>query len=362
MTWTSPVALILPPDQIYTEGGLQTVVTLNATNTKQAFVFSARADANAVSVFFRTNSVTTSQSVTVSIQSVNATSQPSRASGTILGATSNGYGTQATIAANTLYEVTLGETVALTTGTQYAVVIEWTSTTGTAQIVVHVNTGFMPLGRSSVFAHRQTYTSGAWGTPAWPIPGVGFAIGVRTDAANWWMPEFAMPGSSVATNSAYGSTSSPDEYGNKLYLPAGDVTGLWVASDQDGTGTVVVYDNSDNVVVSATIVPNERGTSAYGSCLYPVAPTAITEGWYRVTQKPDTTTTVSRFICTYTSNQQDGRSMGSNCCLTQRTDNGAWTDTATSQMMIGVEMEPTFGSGSGGGMIVHPGFAGGFRS
>lgn len=362
MTWTSPVALILPPDQIYTEGGLQTVVTLNATNTKQAFVFRARADANAVSVFFRTGSVTTSQSVTVSIQSVDATSQPSRPSGTVLGATSNGYGTQATIAASTLYEVTLGETVALTRGTQYAVVVEWTSTTGTAQIVVSCSTNFYtPLGRSSVFVNRQTYTSGAWGSPTSTQTGAGFAIGVRTDAANWWMPEFVMPGASITTNTTYGSTSSPDEYGNKLYLPAGDVTGLWVASDQDGTGTVVLYDNSDNVVVSATIVPNERGTSGYGICLYPVAPTAITEGWYRVTQKPDTTTTVSRFICTYTSNQQDGRAMGSNCCLTQRTDNGAWTDTATGQMMIGVEMEPTFGAGSGG-MIVHPGMGGGFRS
>ena len=361
MTWTSPVALILPPDQIYTEGGLQTTVSLSATNTRQAFLFRARSDASVQSVFFRTGTVTTSQSLTLSVQSVDATSQPSRASGTILGATSNGSGTVASPAASTLYEVTLGETVALTAGTQYAVVVEWTSTTGTAQIVVHVNTGFMPLGRSSVFVHRQTYISGAWGTPVWQTLGVGFAIGVRTDAANWWMPEFAMPGSSVVVNTTYGSTSSPDEYGNKLYLPAGDVTGLWVASDQDGGGTVVLYDNSDNVVVSATIVPNERGNSGYGCCLYPVAPTAITEGWYRVTQKPDTTTTVSRFICTYTSNQQDGRAMGSNCCLTQRTDNGAWTDTATGQMMIGVEMDPTFGAGSGGGIQIARGMHGGMR-
>lgn len=338
------VALILPPDQIYTEGGLQTTVTLNTTNTRQAFLFRAKANANAVSVFFRTNVVSTSQSLKISIQSVDATSQPSRPSGTILGATANGFGTVASPAANTLYEVTLGETVALTAGTQYAVVIEWTSTTGSLQIAVASSTNFTPIGRASLFVNRQTYVSGAWGTPVTSGASAGFSVGVRTDAANWWMPEFTMPGSSMSINSTYGSTSSPDEFGNKIYLPSGNVTALWVASDADGTGSMVLYDNSNNTVVSATIAPNERGIGAYSSCFYPVAPTAITEGWYRVTQKPDTTTTVSRFVCAYTANQENGRAMGANCHLTQRTDNGSWTDTTTSMMMIGVEMEPTFGS------------------
>ena len=349
MTWSSPVALILPPDLLATEGGLQTTVTLNSTNTKQAFLFKARATANIISVFIRTGTVTTSQSIKVSIQSVNEASQPSRPSGTILGATANGYGVQASLAAGTLYEVTLSESVAMTIGDQYAVVIEWTSTAGTAQIVVATNVNYTPLGRASNFMNRQTYTSGSWGAPTSLNSGSGFVIGIRTDASNWWMPEVTMPGVSYSVNFGFGSTNNPDEVGNKLYLPAGNVTALWASTDEDGTGSLVLYDSSDSVVASASLKPNQRGISAYACSLHSITGTAIAEGWYRITLKPDSTTTVSRFVATYSTNQQNGRAMGSNCCLTQRTDAGSWTDTAEAQMMIGVEMEPTFGSGSSGG-------------
>lgn len=345
MTWNSPVALILPPDLIYTEGGLQSYVNLNTTNTKQAFIFQAKNSANVQSLFFRTGGASSVQPISVSLQSVDSTSYPPKPSGTILGATNNGYGTVASPAATTTYEVTLGETVAVTAGTEYAFVVEWTSTAGGfLQIATGVNISMLPLGRASVFNMRQTYASGSWGNPASYGAGGGVPIGIKTDAANWWMPGFVMPGPSNSMNTTYSSSSNPDEFGNKLYLPSGDLTGLWVVSDQDGTGTVVLYDNADNVIVSATIVPNERGTNGYSCCFYQVSPVAITEGWYRVTQKPDTTTTVSRFVCAYTANQENGRAMGANCHLTQRTDNGSWTDTTTSMMMIGVEMEPTFGS------------------
>lgn len=345
MAWTSPISLVLPPDNLYFEGGLQATTTLNATTTRLTFVFKARKSQTISAIYFRTGTVTTAQSLKVSLQSVTG-GPPPTPSGTILGATSNGYGTVASPAATTTYEVTLGENVSLTAGTSYAVVIEWTSTTGTLQIIRRYNSSVVAgLTRANGCAYQGTYASSAWSLVEGTSAGVAAVYGLKATSGNWWNPDNVLPpATSITQNSTYNSTSSPDEYGNRIYLPAGTVNALWVNSDADGAGSLLLINDGGTTIATGTVTPSERIGSSYTMIIAPITPTVISEGWYRVTQQPSTSTNVTRFINTYDSGQENGRAMGANCYLTQRTDAGAWTDTTTSMMAIGVEMEPTFGS------------------
>lgn len=344
MPWTSPVSLVLPPDIIYVEGGLQSATTLNATTTRLAFTWKARKTTTVSALYIRVTSVTTAQSLRVSLQGTTG-GPPPTPTGTVLGATNNGFGTIASPAASTTYEVTLGETVSITQGTVYAVVIEWTSTTGNLQVARRYNTSWQLPGRANVFCAQLTFASSAWSFVENTNQGVTPVFAVKTSDSNWWMPDVAMPPvTSIVANNGYNSTSSPDEYGNRIYLPAGTVNSLWVASDADGAASLLLINDSGTTIATGSLTAAERSGSSYGMIVCPIAATAITEGWYRVTQQPSTSTNVSRFIAGYDSGQANGRAMAANCYLTQRTDGGAWTDTTTSMMAIGVEMEPTFGS------------------
>jgi|GEM_PF-4160719 len=351
MSWTGPSAIVLPPDLVYIEGGLQGTVTLNATNTRVAWLFRALSSGNIQSVYIRTNTVTSSQSLKVGIQSV-ASGDPT---GTWLGATATGYGTIATPASSTTYNVSLSESVAQTAETIYALVVEWTSTTGTVAVVVQDSTVGVPT-QADNSQYRLTYTSGAWVKTVTSAGATnGLAFGIKTDGASWWLPFCAMPWmtSGIVNSGSYGSSSTPDEHGNKLTLPAGNLVGLWVASDLDGAADIVCYDNAGSVVKSVSLDPAQRALTSYANFCVRFPGIAIAEGTYRIIMKPTTTTTVTRFLATYDSSQDNGRSMGTNCCHTSRTDAGAWTDTAAAQMVIGTLVEPTIGGGSASSRMVN---------
>jgi len=107
-----------------------------------------------------------------------------------------------------------------------------------------------------------------------------------------------------------------------------------------------VVNASSTLIASASVELAVRGNSGYGSSRIHIADESIAEGWYYVTMKPTTTSNVSRYVSSFTSNQLNGRHMRDQCCLATRTDGGAWTDTANSQMFIGVEIEPVISVGS----------------
>lgn len=348
MAWSYPISLILPPDIMYFEGGLQSTTTLNSTTTKMALTFKARKSSTVSALYVRISSVTTAQSLKVSLQGTTGTNPPAP-TGTILGATNNGYGTIASPASATTYEVTLGETVSITQGTVYAVVVEWTSTTGNLTVARRFNNSMQCASRSNGFMVQLSFASATWSFVEGTTNGVTPVFAVKTGDANWWMPDVCMPPvTSLAANSTFNSGSSPDEYGNRIYLPAGTVNALWVKSDADGAASILLINDSGTTLATGAITPGERSITSYASIVVPIAATTITEGWYRVTLQPSTATNVTRWVAGFDSGQANGRAMGANCYLTQRTDLGAWTDTTTSMMAIGVEMEPTIGSGSSG--------------
>lgn len=349
MAFNSPYRAIFPKDSPHLEGGLQTTIAMSSTVTKICQIFTAEQTANAISAFVRTNSVTTAANLKVGFQALTGSS-PSAPTGSWLGATGNGYGVF-TPTANTTFEVTLGESVSFVRGTSYALVIEWDSTAGSIAIVRSINntSATMPFHKGSGNFYFRSFSSGAWSGAGAATTGNPHCYGIRTNASHWWIDGVALPATSFVHNLTYGSTSTPDEHGNRIYLPACNVVALWVLADVDGAADLVLYNDAGSIVASTPVEIANRYSATYGAASYAIAPTTIPEGWYRVTLKPSTTTTVSRYVNTYAANAINGRHMRDECYHTSRTDNGSWTDATNAQMVIGVEIEPI---SSGGGNVI----------
>lgn len=352
MSFEAPIRLTLPKDAFHAEGGLQGVTALNATTTRFFQAFQATHTANAISLFIRLNAVTTPANLKVGLQALSGVT-PSNPTGTWLGATNSGFGV-ITPAANTTYEVTLGETVSLVAGESYGIVIEWDSTAGAISLVrsiTYTTTSLAPH-KGGLNTYFRAFTSGAWSGASVAGTGSPPCFGVRTDAAHWWMDGFALPAASLTFSNSITTNTTPDESGNRIYLPDSSVVGLWVVSSSNGAADLVLYDDSNNVVVSRTLNQNVRSTTNIGGLTVPVTPVAVSAGWYRVVLKPTSTSVLGRNFLTYTSNAMNGRHMRDKCYLTTRTDGGAWTDSLDSLMLIGVEIEPTLGSGGGNVIVI----------
>ena len=105
-------------------------MTLDASTDALEFIFQAPADDTITGVLIRQATETGDDTTVfrVSLQSVDGSGNPS---GTILGATSNGYAdyTATTAKDNSIQRLTLGESVDVTNGTWYALVIKYQSGT-----------------------------------------------------------------------------------------------------------------------------------------------------------------------------------------------------------------------------------------
>lgn len=344
-----------PQDRIYAEFGHEAIVQLVSGGVQKiAFPWIPLLSGNATHIIFRTGTVSTSQTLKASIRAWNSGSPPT----TILGATNNGFGTQASPAAATTYTVALGENVAVTAGVKYWVVIEYDSTLGNLQIVRHNASGPALLGtfggtpaNGDPLTLYGTHNGTSWGNSTAANP---LAFGVVMDV-DWWNPSNVLPPSSTpTTNSSFHSGSTPDEYGNRMNLPACTAYGIEVYSDLDGAADICLYDDSGTVLASASSVAADRKvTSNSHYKFYFSSPVALSAGWHRITLKPTTTTNVTRYISPHVS-MSGGRSMGSDCYLTSRTDSGAFTDTTDSLMAIWLIARTTDSGGGGGPSNYNP--------
>jgi hypothetical protein len=177
----------------------QPTTNMNASTTRAAIIFCADRTASIDRVIFRTGTVTTSQPMRVSIQTVNATT--GFPTGTPVGTA----GTSGALSASTWYEITLGSNASLTEGTLYAVVVEWDSATGSIQVL-------------------QSISSGANGIPGDESTAVFYNSGSWATTSNTWMLSArytddayitAAPYIATSSTQAYNSGSAPNEYGVK---------------------------------------------------------------------------------------------------------------------------------------------------
>ena len=101
---------------------------LGSTTTIVAACFAAPLTGSIDTIGFRVHSITTPQTIRASLQACGTSD--GNPTGTILGATNNGFGAVASPTATTWYNVTLGESVAVTAGDPLAMVFDWPGTQG----------------------------------------------------------------------------------------------------------------------------------------------------------------------------------------------------------------------------------------
>ncbi len=322
--------------------------TLNASTTRISFPFAAPITGNVDRIGIATGTVTSSQSITVGIYDTDGSGNP----GSIVGAA----GTQGTIASNTGYEISLGTDAALTHGTQYFVVVEWTSTTGTAVFRTYAVTGIGDTG-----SYTGTYASSTWTRNA----SERLACWLVFDDALVY-PINSSPFTAVSGATSLTTGTTPDEYGNRFQFPypvrlhcVEILINLGASADLD----IVVYSGVTAITTHSRLAVYASATGG-GQRWFTVHLPAdsdfdVNEEFFIVVKA--TTANSSTYIkWSVASNAVlGGLPSGVNCYAVSRSDAaGSWTtDTAAVHAII-----PVFSAFSNGGMLIHSGMTGGISA
>lgn len=314
---------------------------LDAAGEKAAFIFTAPKSGDISHVGFRTSTVTTAQTLKVSLQGYDASGDPN---GTILGATSNGFGTQAAPASNTFYEVALGESVTVTRGVKYAIVVEWDATVGSLQIT----RPFMDSASGSDGSSYSDHFTAAWAkTLTIPLLALKYTGG--------YVAGIMFPLSSI-TSAAFSSASTPDEIGNIISLPwPAQAIGIWCAADIDADATLKLYDpDGSTLLESVTAVSAARtaATSRISRWFFDTDVALAKTTNYRVTLLPGASSVGLTRATAPSAAMLGCWPCGTNVYLTTRTDAGAWTDSTDQRALMGLILngfDDGAGAGAGGG-------------
>lgn len=295
-------------------------------------------------VGFLTRTVTTSQTLRVSLETV-TNGDPS---GTLYGGSA--AGTQTAPASNTFYTVTLGTAATATKGDLIAVVIDFDSTVGS------VNIGAIGLG--CIFPYCDLFTT------SWTRSNLSPVISLEyNDGSYEYMGTMPM---SALNLTWLDSGSTPDEWALQFSLPFPTrAIGCWIHVDGDNPFDVVLYEGTTELT-SVSLDANIRGLNA--DAVYIFIPFATAQSLsanttYYLAIKPTTTSTVRIASFDVAASAVMGCFLGgTNFVLATRADSGAWSTTDTSRPFMGIVVDQfDDGAGGGGGLRVHPGMNGGIN-
>jgi hypothetical protein len=307
-------------------------VTLDADGEKYSSIVTVWTAGTITKVHFYTGTVTTGDTMKVSLQSLDASGNPS---GTIL-ATSTGNKAYGTVVVDNAddsawKEVTLTESVALTVGQQVAIVIEYNSYVAGNMTFVPT---FMYMSVPGNY-YVDSYATGAWTKGA-------YGARMILEYSDGFYPVVGNQGinGSVAVKGGTAIT----EAGNKIKFDAGfRCSGFWVNADNDVDTELVLYDVDNNVLANGSNSSSARSSTTYSVVYVPFDGTPasyvdIEAGeYYRVVIKnTNTGTHIGLPIDTFPSAAaRSSISNGANTTYTQR-QTGAWTETDTNIAAIGL--------------------------
>lgn len=304
---------------------LGTVGGIDAAGEKVSWVFEVPETGNIDRVTFRTSAVSDSQTLKIGIYTLDSNGDPTA---TLYGGSA--VATQASPAASTTYEVILGTPAAATKNDEVAVVIEFNSTVGNVTF-----TG-SAIVTAAVFPYSGAFTTG-WTKNTTNIP----FLGVRYDTGAYHNVG-CVPGS-IGVLASFNSGSNPDELGNIITMPfKARTSGFWALAEFDITCDVVLYD-SNGVLSTRTLAVNNRGSTGTGlSWRRWSAGYILSYGsTYRITVKPTASSggmTVSR-LTVLAAGAMAGWPLGTAMYETSRVNAGAWTDTPTQRISIGLMID-----------------------
>lgn len=307
-----------------------TSIVIDGATEKAALMLRAPKTGTISQVAFRTQTVTTSNALKVSIQGWSLAYSP-LPDGTIKGTGNSAYGTQSSVASTTWYTVTLGTALSVTAGDRLAIVVQYDSwTNGNLQIDLGMNGQL-----STIFCQELSSgadAGGGWGANTQILS----AYVIYDDGSTGFRGGSA--GIYNASPISLNNSSTPRKCGFYFQLPfAAQVAGLYGTLGSFGgasgsTPHLYLYDASDNLLAEGT----HTGTglaSTFLSSLYSI--TANT--WYRLVLGNDHANTA--FSCYFwdlpsvaAMNLHEG---GENVMWTQG-NTGSWTNTTTRKPMAGI--------------------------
>lgn len=315
---------------------------MTAAGHKAAFIFQVPKTGNIAKVGIRVGTVTSAQTLKISLQGVDASGFPD---GTIM-SSGNAYGTQASPATDTFYLVTLTSAAAVTLSNHIAVVVEWSGTAGNLQI-----TGIQ-FGATTIHSGYGVLYTASWAKQL-QIPCCALEYDDGSYGGGTTYPASAM-GSTI-----FNSGSTPDERGLYFQVPfpcrAVGAGGYFQHNGASNTYQMVLYD-SDGSTVLATASPTAIAvaTNDYGHhfWLFSATTNLSKDTWYRLVIKP--TSVNGATIVDWTlptgsgANIMDSLPLGQKCYKTSRTDAGAWTQDSAIRPQLCILLN-AFDDGVGGG-------------
>lgn len=287
-------------------------ITMDVADEKVAFVVRVPQSGTIEKLGLCTGTVKTPQSLSVGLQTVDASGDPS---GSAYGGSV--AGTIATPAQNTYYTVTLATSASATAGDIVAVVVSWAGAVGEVGLRAH--------SRESAFPYTDHYIA-SWTKQIYiPVTHFEYSGGIVPDMNT-------APFSDLGTYSFTASTT-PDEYALKFQVPfPARVRGfvLMGGADAGGEFDVVLYDSANNVLGSRSYPASAVVTSAEVRGTFPSAVTISKDSIYRLAMKPTTANNVYvnyfQVASTAIWNAIPG---GTGLIQSSRTDGGSWTDVTT---------------------------------
>lgn len=315
--------------------------TLDAAGEKIAYITYVPEDGTITHVTFRVAGLTTAQTLRVSLQTLDASGNPS---GTLYGGST--AGTQASPTANTWYRVALGTGATAVGGDRIAIVVEWDATAGN----LNVNTYLSPASFGPQPVYIAEFTTGAWVKTRTRL-GM-FAL----DYNGTYYPMIASP---VVTGSeAYHDGLTNDERGNRFVLPfKARAIGAWFHGQifsTAGSGDVKLYGEtteSVSLAYASLASPSDYHTH-YVYFANPVSLNASTT--YRLALRATHATEyVGILVGTATDNATLGAfDWGINSYYTARGNDGAWTDTTNKVSIMGLILDQLSDDAGSGGLAI----------
>lgn len=345
--------------------------TIDGTTDECAIAFAAEENITITRVGFRVNAVTgTPGTLTVSLQALGGTT--GEPSGTILGGGSPASVAvnAATLTASQFNWVTLDNSYACARGEFLSIKLDPTSGTWDGSNSIAVSIAVAGWNGRPGIPYGLQAPSGTYARVAgYPIYGYGSS----TEAYGYPYE--------TTTNTNYDSGTTPDELGICFTLPAAwgstfKVNGVRVLMGKPAsTGQTLImslYDSDGTTALQTVTIDSEffgttSGGSGYRLCeWYFDEATLSTLNFgteYFICFQPQTASgdiNIPDFGLRQAADMQ-AFPLGENCFLVSKTDGAAPSDLATRRLFIELILDDITEPSAGGGLITHPGMAGGMR-
>jgi uncharacterized ubiquitin-like protein YukD len=322
------------------------IFTLNATGERCGQIMQIWKAGNIRKVHFMTQTVTTGDTMKVTLQTVDAAS--GLPSGSLIDAEATGTVAVENGDDNVWKTVDFGEApvaVPVTQGQYIAVSIEFNSY-GSGNLALRTNY-YTPL--SALLAYNVYTVSDITASPGTWVKETGgqsLAISLEYDDGTFHNGlDYIGPSNTAAVTIS--TSTNPDEVGNYMQSPFPfRAVGFWVFGDFDYNVTLQLLSADDTILANATIEADYRNAAA--AAIHhiafdgdPASSVSIAKDtWYRVIVTPGAdAVTVQKIASAVSAASLESLPLGANCHWTQATDRDAvtdWAQTTTARCLIGL--------------------------